>query len=115
MKKAARWWGRAAWLLLDACLTRAEIPPRSSLPGSAGPFGDKGTPTEYSASLKCAIERGWLEIHDSGTFVKFTAAGADLFAWWRRAQAEEKITDDRISAYFHGRAQVFRALERAFA
>ena len=23
---------------------------------------------------------GWLEIHDSGTFVKFTAAGADLFA-----------------------------------
>jgi hypothetical protein len=48
------------------------------LPGSAGPFGDKGTPTEYSAGLKCAIERGWLEIHDSGTFVKFTAAGADL-------------------------------------
>jgi hypothetical protein len=43
-------------------------------------FGDKGTPAEYSAGLKLAIERGWLEIHDSGTFVKFTAAGADLFA-----------------------------------
>ena len=40
-------------------------------------FGDKGTPAEYSAGL---IERGWLEIHDSGTFVKFTSAGADLFA-----------------------------------
>jgi hypothetical protein len=43
-------------------------------------FGDKGTPTEYSAALKHAIERGWLEMHDSGTYVKFTAAGADLFA-----------------------------------
>lgn len=43
-------------------------------------FGDKGIPAEYSAGLKLAIDRGWLEIHDSGTFVKFTAAGADLFA-----------------------------------
>jgi hypothetical protein len=47
-----------------------------------GPFlsGDKGTPAEYSAGLMHAIERGWLEIHDSGTYVKFTVAGADLFA-----------------------------------
>jgi hypothetical protein len=30
--------------------------------------------------LKLVIERGWLELQDSGTFVKFTAAGADLFA-----------------------------------
>jgi len=38
-----------------------------------GPFlyVDRGTPAEYSAGLKLAIERGWLEIHDSGTFVKF--------------------------------------------
>ena len=43
-------------------------------------FGDKGTPAEYTAGLKHAIERGWLEIHDSGTFVKFTPAGAELFA-----------------------------------
>jgi hypothetical protein len=43
-------------------------------------FGDKGTPAEYSAGLERPIERGWLEIHDSGTFVKFTPAGADLFA-----------------------------------
>ena len=43
-------------------------------------FNDKGTFAEYSAGLKRAIERGWLEIHDSGTFVKFTSAGADLFA-----------------------------------
>jgi hypothetical protein len=43
-------------------------------------FGDKGTPAEYSAGLELAIARGWLELHDSGTYVKFTAAGADLFA-----------------------------------
>ncbi|WP_456627638.1 hypothetical protein [Bradyrhizobium sp. URHC0002] len=43
-------------------------------------FGDKGTPAEYRAGLELAIARGWLELHDSGTYVKFTAAGADLFA-----------------------------------
>jgi hypothetical protein len=47
-----------------------------------GPFLyiDRGYPAEYSAGLKLAIERGWLEMHDSGTYVKFTAAGAELFA-----------------------------------
>ncbi|MEH2546668.1 hypothetical protein V1283_003313 [Bradyrhizobium sp. AZCC 2262] len=43
-------------------------------------FGDKGTPAEYSAGLDRAISRGWLVMHESGTYVKFTAAGADLFA-----------------------------------
>jgi hypothetical protein len=43
-------------------------------------FGDKGTPAEYGAGLELAIERGWLELHESGTYVKFTAAGAELFA-----------------------------------
>ena len=43
-------------------------------------FGDKGTPAEYTAGLELAIERGWLELHDFGTYVKFTPAGADLFA-----------------------------------
>ena len=43
-------------------------------------FGDKGTPAECRAGLDLAIARGWLELHDSGTYVKFTAAGADLFA-----------------------------------
>ena len=47
-----------------------------------GPFLyiDRGTPAEYSAGLNFAIERGWLELHDSGTFVRFTQSGADLFA-----------------------------------
>ena len=40
----------------------------------------KATPAEYKAGLDLAIERGWLHLHESGTYVKFTQAGADLFA-----------------------------------
>jgi hypothetical protein len=43
-------------------------------------FREGGTPAEYKAGLDRAIERGWLELHDSGTYVKFTQAGADLFS-----------------------------------
>jgi hypothetical protein len=43
-------------------------------------FSDKGTPAEYSAGLKLAIDRGWLELHESGTYVKVTQSGVDLFA-----------------------------------
>jgi len=43
-------------------------------------FEHKATPAEYSAGLKLAIDRGWLTLDRSGTFVKFTQAGADLFA-----------------------------------
>jgi hypothetical protein len=40
----------------------------------------KGSPAEYGAGLKVAIERGWLWLHESGTYVRFTQAGAELFA-----------------------------------
>jgi hypothetical protein len=40
----------------------------------------KGSPAEYSAGLKLAIDRGWLWLHESGTYVKLTQVGADLFA-----------------------------------
>jgi hypothetical protein len=43
-------------------------------------FKEGGTPEEYGAGLRLAIGRGWLWKHESGTYVKFTAAGADLFA-----------------------------------
>lgn len=39
-----------------------------------------GSPAEYGAGLKLAIASGWLLLHESGTFVKFTPAGAELFA-----------------------------------
>ena len=43
-------------------------------------YQDRGTPAEYGAGLQFAIERGWLMLHESGTYVKFTPAGAELFA-----------------------------------
>jgi len=43
-------------------------------------FELKGSPAEYGAGLKLAIERGWLWLHESGTYLKFTQAGAELFA-----------------------------------
>jgi hypothetical protein len=47
-----------------------------------GPFfsQDKASPAEYGAGMKLAIERGWLVLHESGSFVRFTPVGADLFA-----------------------------------
>ena len=43
-------------------------------------FEVKGTPDQYLAGLKHAIERGWIVMHESGTYLKFRQAGADLFA-----------------------------------
>jgi len=43
-------------------------------------FRDKGSPDEYGAGMKLALESGWLVMHESGTFVRFTPAGAELFA-----------------------------------
>ena len=43
-------------------------------------YQHKATPAEYTAGLDLAVERGWLELHESGTFVRFTQAGKDLFA-----------------------------------
>jgi hypothetical protein len=40
----------------------------------------KGSPAEYKAGLEAAIGRGWLVLHESGTYAKFAQAGADLFA-----------------------------------
>jgi hypothetical protein len=43
-----------------------------------GPFlyRDGGSPAEYGAGMKLAMARGWLWMHESGTFVKFTDAGS---------------------------------------
>ena len=46
-----------------------------------GPFlSAGGTPDQYRAALARAIKLGWLWLHESGTYVKFTPAGAELFA-----------------------------------
>ena len=41
---------------------------------------NKGNPAEYKAGLDLAIDRGWLVLHESGTYVKFTQTGAEMFA-----------------------------------
>jgi hypothetical protein len=43
-------------------------------------FGLKATPDEFLAGLDLAIARGWLTLDRSGTYVKFTSTGAELFA-----------------------------------
>lgn len=41
-------------------------------------FGDKATSLEYAAGLQYAVSQGWLELHETDAFVRFTAAGAAL-------------------------------------
>jgi hypothetical protein len=41
---------------------------------------EKGSSAEYKAGLNLAVVRGWLVLHESGTSVRFTQAGAELFA-----------------------------------
>jgi hypothetical protein len=43
-------------------------------------FEHKASPAEYKAGLDLAINRGWLTLDRSGTYVKFTSTGAELFA-----------------------------------
>jgi hypothetical protein len=46
-----------------------------------GPFlKEGGTPDQFRTSVARAITLGWLWRHESGTYVKFTPAGAELFA-----------------------------------
>jgi hypothetical protein len=39
-----------------------------------------GTPDQYRAARAPATTLGWLSLHESGTYVKVTHAGAELFA-----------------------------------
>jgi hypothetical protein len=46
-----------------------------------GPFREQGgAPDQYRVALARAIKLGWLLCHESGTYVKFTPAGAEMFA-----------------------------------
>jgi hypothetical protein len=74
---------RAARKILEiAYSTEAVQDGRIHIEKINGPFlyQEGGTPAEYRAGLDLAIAHGWLEIHESGTYVRFTQAGADLFA-----------------------------------
>jgi hypothetical protein len=43
-------------------------------------LAESGTPDQFRAALVRAIGLGWLSRHESGTYVKFTPAGAEMFA-----------------------------------
>ncbi|WP_316172163.1 MULTISPECIES: hypothetical protein [unclassified Bradyrhizobium] len=38
------------------------------------------TPSEWRAGIDLAVQKGWLWMHESGTYYKFTQDGKDLFA-----------------------------------
>jgi hypothetical protein len=43
-------------------------------------FGDKATAAEYKSGLDYATEHNWIELHESGTYIRFTQSDNDLFA-----------------------------------
>jgi hypothetical protein len=43
-------------------------------------FEHGGKPAEYTTGMTLAIARGLLWMHESQTYVKFTQAGAEMFA-----------------------------------
>jgi hypothetical protein len=65
----------------NRCATEADRDQRIAIELINLPFLRTGASAdEYRAGIERAIENGWLVRHESGTFVKFTQAGADLFA-----------------------------------
>ncbi|WP_315768176.1 hypothetical protein [Bradyrhizobium sp. SZCCHNR2012] len=40
----------------------------------------KATPADYKAGLDLAVARGWLWLHESGTYVTLTEAGKEILA-----------------------------------
>ena len=54
------------------------------------------------AGLKLAIERGWLKMHESGTFVTFTPAGAELYD----KAVDGLKTDFPEKVFLHGQGRV---------
>ncbi|TCU73348.1 hypothetical protein EDE08_104640 [Bradyrhizobium sp. R2.2-H] len=43
-------------------------------------FTLKGRGTEFIAGLRYAVEKGWLELHESGTLVRLLQPGNDLLS-----------------------------------
>jgi hypothetical protein len=39
-----------------------------------------GTAKQFRDGIQRSVDKGWLAHHESGTYVKFTPAGAELFA-----------------------------------
>jgi hypothetical protein len=61
--------------LVTQCVGRIYIELATSAFLDAG-----GTPDQFRAGIARAVGLSWLWRHESGTYVKFTAAGAELFS-----------------------------------
>jgi hypothetical protein len=72
---------KAARKLMEIAFQVKAVQGRVHIEKINGPmlFQEKASPAEYWAGLQLAIKHGWLTYHESGTFVTFTPAGADLF------------------------------------
>jgi hypothetical protein len=57
-------------------------------------FRDRGSPVEYGAGIKLAIERGWLKMHESGDL-------RHLHAGRRRAVRLDKAATRKIATFTH--------------
>jgi Transposase IS116/IS110/IS902 family len=77
-------------------------------------FELKGTPAEYKAGLDRAIASGWL-LHESGTYVRFTEAGAQLIfsGHWRDRKAVARYAGLTGSPDESGSRRRERGLARA--
>jgi hypothetical protein len=73
---------KAARRILEIANAVEPIQGRIHIEKINGPFlfRDGASLAEYGAGIKLAIDRGWLQMHDSGTFVTFTPEGLELFA-----------------------------------
>ncbi|MGY4509044.1 hypothetical protein [Bradyrhizobium sp. USDA 3650] len=40
----------------------------------------KASGAEFGAGIRCAVEKGWLELHESGTYVRLLRPSEDLLA-----------------------------------
>ncbi|MET4374910.1 hypothetical protein ACVW1A_007120 [Bradyrhizobium sp. LB1.3] len=38
----------------------------------------KGSGAEFGAGIRCAVEKGWLELHESGTYVRLLTPSENL-------------------------------------
>jgi hypothetical protein len=73
----------AARKLLELAAGVEAINDRIHIEKINGPFlsktGCNASGSEFGAGIRYAIEKGWLELHESGTYVRLLPSGADLF------------------------------------
>ena len=78
----------------------------------------RAVPAEYKAGLDLAIARGWLVLHESGTYVKFTQAGRGAVrlmakGWLREFDDPIELPNGRKAATLRDAALYITKLPKA--